>query len=248
MATTKTSSSEFLHPTTTPGRLDLMSVGQNMRINPSCSGMTSMGPRRALEGAAPLQLLSSRDSGSWGTRVLVPRYQPAERSTKTSRSGFGSYQVRFPRRQPFHKGEDEQEEEGEDDGGYGGSGLRRERGPESAKYVVFAIEGSRHTYDDAVVPGEDGKLVETCDEVPAGCDVASYEDSQGQDGEGVHRIAGRRSRMPRVLLDQGSRRFVVGRRPRGFDPAEVGLDGRRRSGTRLRRRGALIILSSTRDS
>lgn len=44
MATTKTSSAEFLQPTTTPVNSDRgKSVGQNIRINPSCSGMTDNG-------------------------------------------------------------------------------------------------------------------------------------------------------------------------------------------------------------
>ena len=54
IATTKTSKTEFLHPTTTPGRSDLvMSAGQKMRISPSCPGMTCDGLMgRALEGSA----------------------------------------------------------------------------------------------------------------------------------------------------------------------------------------------------
>ena len=43
------------------------------------------------------------------------------------------------------------------------------------------------TDDNAVFPGEDGELIETSDEVPAGGDVASYEDAEGEDREGVHK-------------------------------------------------------------
>lgn len=39
--------------------------------------------------------------------------------------------------------------------------------------------------DDAVIPGEEGQLVEAGDEVPARGDVASDEDAE-RDGEGVH--------------------------------------------------------------
>jgi hypothetical protein len=41
IATTRTSSPEFLHPTIIPGESDLgISRGQNILIRPSCSGMT----------------------------------------------------------------------------------------------------------------------------------------------------------------------------------------------------------------
>lgn len=47
-------------------------------------------------------------------------------------------------------------------------------------------------YHNTVIPGKDCKLIQTCDEVPAGGDISSYEDARGQDGERVHG-AGRRS-------------------------------------------------------
>ena len=42
------------------------------------------------------------------------------------------------------------------------------------------------TYHDAVIPREDGQLVETGDKVPPGCDVARDKDPKGEDGKGVH--------------------------------------------------------------
>jgi len=77
-------------------------------------------------------------------------------------------------------------------------------GPNQQNDMTPAGGGRGSTYDDSVVPGEDGKLVEAGDQVPAGGDVASYEDSQGQDGEGVHRIAGRRTRMPTLHRRTGT--------------------------------------------
>lgn len=44
-------------------------------------------------------------------------------------------------------------------------------------------------YNDSVVPGENCKLIEACDEVPSSGYVAGYEDSEGEGREGVHRIA-----------------------------------------------------------
>lgn len=44
------------------------------------------------------------------------------------------------------------------------------------------------SYDDSVVPGEDGQLIEPSNQVPASCDVAGHKYPEGQDGEGVHRI------------------------------------------------------------
>lgn len=44
-------------------------------------------------------------------------------------------------------------------------------------------------YNDSVVPGEDGKFIEARDKIPSSGDVASYEDTKGEDGEWVHRIA-----------------------------------------------------------
>lgn len=42
--------------------------------------------------------------------------------------------------------------------------------------------------DDAVVPGEDGQLVQAGDEVPAGGRVSRDEDAERDNGEGVHGI------------------------------------------------------------
>jgi hypothetical protein len=56
------------------------------------------------------------------------------------------------------------------------------------------------TYDDSVVPGENRKLIETSNKIPSSGDVASYEDSKGEDGEGVHRIS---TAMGGACRDQG---------------------------------------------
>lgn len=40
-----------------------------------------------------------------------------------------------------------------------------------------------------MVPGKDGKLIEPRNKVPSSGSIASYEDSDRKDGEGVHRIA-----------------------------------------------------------
>lgn len=45
--------------------------------------------------------------------------------------------------------------------------------------------GRTHNY--SVFPGKDGQLIETSNEVPARGDVASDEDADGEDREGVHR-------------------------------------------------------------
>lgn len=45
------------------------------------------------------------------------------------------------------------------------------------------------TYNDAVVPGENGELSELCDKVPTSGDVTSYEDAEREDRERVHVLA-----------------------------------------------------------
>jgi hypothetical protein len=42
------------------------------------------------------------------------------------------------------------------------------------------------TYHDAVVPGENGQLVELSDKIPAGSRVARDKDSKRDNREGVH--------------------------------------------------------------
>lgn len=46
-----------------------------------------------------------------------------------------------------------------------------------------------HSYYDSVIPGEDRKLIQLCDEVPASSDVSSDEDANDGKGEGVHKGA-----------------------------------------------------------
>lgn len=41
-------------------------------------------------------------------------------------------------------------------------------------------------YENTVVPGKDGKLIQASDEIPAGSDVSGDEDANCEDGERVH--------------------------------------------------------------
>lgn len=47
----------------------------------------------------------------------------------------------------------------------------------------------RSTYNNTVVPGEDGKLIKSSNQIPPGSNVAGYEYAKGQDGERVHEAA-----------------------------------------------------------
>lgn len=42
------------------------------------------------------------------------------------------------------------------------------------------------TYDDSVVPGEDGKIIQSSNQIPPRSDVACYEDPKSEDRERVH--------------------------------------------------------------
>lgn len=44
------------------------------------------------------------------------------------------------------------------------------------------------TYKNFVIPRKDGKLVQSCHQIPAGSDVTSDEDAKGEDGERVHQL------------------------------------------------------------
>lgn len=57
-----------------------------------------------------------------------------------------------------------------------------------------------YTYHDPVVPGEYGELVEARDQIPSSSRVASYEDTEGEDGERVHRIARRQGYDLRIPM------------------------------------------------
>ena len=50
-----------------------------------------------------------------------------------------------------------------------------------------------------MVPSKNGKLVETCYEIPTCSDVASDEDTKGEDGERVHELSS-------FIGDEGKRR------------------------------------------
>ena len=54
---------------------------------------------------------------------------------------------------------------------------------------------ARNTYNNSVVPGKNGKLMKSSDQIPPSCDVAGYEDAKSQDGERGHEAA--------LLLDHG---------------------------------------------
>lgn len=43
-----------------------------------------------------------------------------------------------------------------------------------------------YTYNDAVVPSENRKLIQPSDEVPTRSDVASKKDAKSEDRDGVH--------------------------------------------------------------
>lgn len=45
------------------------------------------------------------------------------------------------------------------------------------------------THDNTVVPGEDGKLIKSSDQIPPGSNVAGDEYAKGQDGKRVHEAA-----------------------------------------------------------
>ena len=44
-------------------------------------------------------------------------------------------------------------------------------------------------YNNTVVPGKNGKLIKSSDQIPPGCNVAGYEYAKGQDGKWVHEAA-----------------------------------------------------------
>jgi hypothetical protein len=56
-------------------------------------------------------------------------------------------------------------------------------------------------YKDVVIPSEDGQLIQTGDEIPAGSDVSSNKDAYREDGERVHVLL--------LLRGRGSVQFEV---------------------------------------
>ena len=56
----------------------------------------------------------------------------------------------------------------------------------SAEHIPFPLDAQEETYNDTVIPGKDCKLIESGDEIPSGCDIASYEDANRKGGEWVH--------------------------------------------------------------
>lgn len=80
------------------------------------------------------------------------------------------------------------------------SGQRRNTSQDGKLLRPCHWRGSLDTYDDSVVPCKGEKLIETGDEVPTRGDVSSYEDSNAQDGERVHRIATARGTACREMM------------------------------------------------
>lgn len=54
--------------------------------------------------------------------------------------------------------------------------------------VLESIESStwRKSYHDSVVPGEDGKLIKSSNQIPPRSDIASYKDRKSENRKGVH--------------------------------------------------------------
>lgn len=46
-----------------------------------------------------------------------------------------------------------------------------------------------NTHDNSVIPGENGELIQSSDQIPPGSNVAGYEDPKGEDRKGVHESA-----------------------------------------------------------
>jgi len=42
------------------------------------------------------------------------------------------------------------------------------------------------THHNSVIPSKDGKLIESCNQIPPRSDVAGYEDAKSKNREGVH--------------------------------------------------------------
>lgn len=56
----------------------------------------------------------------------------------------------------------------------------------------YVNEASGSTaYHNTVIPGEDSKLIQPCDEIPSGGNVASDEDAESENGEWVHQSGSR---------------------------------------------------------
>lgn len=55
----------------------------------------------------------------------------------------------------------------------------------------FTSQGKRYnqgeeTHNNSVIPSKDSKFIQSSNEVPPRCGVASYKDSESEDGKGVH--------------------------------------------------------------
>ena len=58
----------------------------------------------------------------------------------------------------------------------------------SSAVVRYMFSSVSFTYNDPVIPGENGKLIQTSDEIPARSYVASKEYAKREDGDGVHEV------------------------------------------------------------
>jgi len=87
-----------------------------------------------------------------------------------------SYFVRFGYGYAHNGENDEEEAEGEQGEAFRGSCLERLLGTNQT-----ARAGLTHHY--TVVPGEDGKLMQSSDQIPPSSDVASDKDTEGQNWE-----------------------------------------------------------------
>ena len=46
-----------------------------------------------------------------------------------------------------------------------------------------------YTYNNTVIPSEDGEFIQSSNEIPARSDIASKEDTKGEDRDGVHEVS-----------------------------------------------------------
>lgn len=54
------------------------------------------------------------------------------------------------------------------------------------KSDIFSTSRYKATYNNSVVPGKYGELIEPSNQIPARSDIAGNEDRKREDGEGVH--------------------------------------------------------------
>lgn len=67
---------------------------------------------------------------------------------------------------------------------------------------IYTQNAPLGTHNDTVVPGEDRKFIQSSDQIPPGCDVASYKDPKCEDRERVHRAVATIGALLFVKLDR----------------------------------------------